>query len=271
MPSPTSKFPSYGLVRGPSHEHGGVAGMVADEQPVELEGGEWIIPKEVVPDYLPVLQQITNEGRAMQQMENGNSAMDALIASASMQNGLAQPKSPMYQEGGQVREKNVSGWRPEELNLEDIYEKEPGFFGNRKFAGTKVQRIFSIPASEVGGGEGKRYYYGEGTFPPYMRPSAERQAYEQARGEILKKMAFSPQDSIPAASVEGYFDELNKKAPSGFLKKLLGKKQGGPVYQDGGQVYDPMSKSLVEQSYFTPQFRYENIKSGRNVFRMPKR
>ena len=99
MPSPTSKFPSYGLVRGPSHEQGGVAGMVADEQPVELEGGEWIIPKEAVPDYLPVLQQITNEGRAMQQMDNGNSAMDALIASASMHNGLAQPKSPMYQEG----------------------------------------------------------------------------------------------------------------------------------------------------------------------------
>ena len=102
MPSPTSKFPSYGLVRGPSHEQGGVAGMVADEQPVELEGGEWIIPKEAVPDYLPVLQQITNEGRAMQQMDNGNSAMDALIASASMHNGLAQPKSPMYQEGGNV-------------------------------------------------------------------------------------------------------------------------------------------------------------------------
>jgi len=102
MPRQKSKFPSYGLVRGPSHEQGGVAGMVADEQPVELEGGEWIIPKEVVPDYLPVLQQITNEGRAMQQMENGNSAMDALIASASMQNGLAQPKSPMYQEGGNV-------------------------------------------------------------------------------------------------------------------------------------------------------------------------
>ena len=90
-----SRFPSYGLVRGASHAQGGVAGMVAGEQPVELEGGEWIVPKEAVPDYLPVLKQITNEGRAMQQMQNGNTAMDALIASASMENGITQPKSPM--------------------------------------------------------------------------------------------------------------------------------------------------------------------------------
>lgn len=102
MAKQKSRFPSYGLVRGPSHEQGGVAGMVAGEQPVELEGGEWIIPKEAVPDYLPVLKQITNEGRAMQQMQNGNSAMDALIASATMETGLAQPKSPMFQEGGAV-------------------------------------------------------------------------------------------------------------------------------------------------------------------------
>ena len=102
MAKQKSRFPSYGLVRGPSHKHGGVAGVVAGEQPVELEGGEWIIPKEVVPDYLPVLKQITNEGRAIQNMDNGNSAMDALIASASMETGLAQPKSPMYQEGGAV-------------------------------------------------------------------------------------------------------------------------------------------------------------------------
>ena len=102
MAKQKSRFPSYGLVRGPSHERGGVAGMVAGEQPVELEGGEWIIPKEAVPDYLPVLKQITNEGRAMQQMQNGNSAMDALIASATMEAGISEAKSPMFQEGGAV-------------------------------------------------------------------------------------------------------------------------------------------------------------------------
>ena len=102
MAKQKSRFPSYGLVRGPSHKHGGVAGVVAGEQPVELEGGEWIIPKEVVPDYLPALKQITNEGRAMQNMDNGNSAMDALIAQASLQTGFTEPKSPVYQKGGNV-------------------------------------------------------------------------------------------------------------------------------------------------------------------------
>lgn len=109
MPSQTSKFPSYGLVRGPSHERGGVAGMVADEQPVELEGGEWIVPKEAVPDYLPALIQMTNTGRMRQAMQNGNSAMDALIASASMQNGISEPKSPMYMGGGMMDEYEEGG------------------------------------------------------------------------------------------------------------------------------------------------------------------
>jgi hypothetical protein len=122
-----SRFPSYGLVRGASHAQGGVAGVVAGEQPVELEGGEWIIPKEAVPDYLPVLKQITNEGRAMQEMQNGNTAMDALIASASMQNGITQPKSPMYQTGGVVSDKS---W------LEDILTDERGFFRGEQPEGT---------------------------------------------------------------------------------------------------------------------------------------
>ena len=96
------RFPSYGLVRGPSHADGGVPASVANGPDVELEGGEYIIPKEAVPDYLPVLQQITQVGRDRQQMQNGNTAIDALIASASMQNGIAQPKSPVYQEGGRI-------------------------------------------------------------------------------------------------------------------------------------------------------------------------
>ena len=102
MAKQKSRFPSYGLVRGPSHAQGGVAGVVAGKQPVELEGGEWVVPKEVVPDYLPQLVQMTNEGRAMQGMDNGNSAIDALIASSVMQNGVVSPKSPHYQAGGEV-------------------------------------------------------------------------------------------------------------------------------------------------------------------------
>jgi len=40
----------------------------------------------------------------MQGMDNGNSAIDALIASASMQTGVVSPKSPHYQEGGRMNE-----------------------------------------------------------------------------------------------------------------------------------------------------------------------
>ena len=124
MPSQKSKFPSYGLVRGPSHERGGVAGMVADEQPVELEGGEWIVPKEAVPDYLPALIQMTNTGRMRQAMQNGNSAMDALIASASMQNGISEPKSPMYQNGGEIpsfsNKKDFRGFLDKQYSLMNV-------------------------------------------------------------------------------------------------------------------------------------------------------
>ena len=148
MAKQKSRFPSYGLVRGPSHKHGGVAGVVAGEQPVELEGGEWIIPKEVVPDYLPVLKQITNEGRAIQQMENGNTAIDALIASASMETGLAKPKSPMYQTGGTVSSGTIRGAMPYKTHFEPTD------------GGYSVGSFYSVPASEVGGGEGLRYYLG---------------------------------------------------------------------------------------------------------------
>ena len=111
------RFPSYGLVRGPLHSQGGVPASVANGPDVELEGGEFIIPKEAVPDYLPVLQQITQVGRDRQQMQNGNTAIDALIASASMQNGIAQPKSPMYQEGGQVSSNIIPGLLSDSLQI----------------------------------------------------------------------------------------------------------------------------------------------------------
>ena len=223
MAKQKSRFPSYGLVRGPSHKHGGVAGVVAGEQPVELEGGEWIIPKEVVPDYLPVLKQITNEGRAIQQMENGNTAMDALIASASMETGLAKPKSPMYQTGGTVSSGTIRGAMPYKTHFEPTD------------GGYSVGSIYSVPASEVGGGEGLRYYLGEAQK---RNPSLAKRT---AGARALSKMVSAPQDSIPLSMLEGYFDQAAPEAAPekgglSFLKGLLKQKQGGPVYQEGGQV-----------------------------------
>ena len=271
MAKQKSRFPSYGLVRGPSHERGGVAGMVAGEQPVELEGGEWIIPKEAVPDYLPVLKQITNKGRAMQQMQNGNSAMDALIASATMEAGISEPKTPMfmgggmtdeyegggqlhsrrmynqedkkkygyemggmmpeYQDGGQVQRKTLRGSRRISSDLQNI---------DGKF---QAQSIFGIPADQVGGEEGLRYYLSDPRISSNMSMAMSKAAFD-----ARNKMAFSPEDSLPAALVEGYFDQLESPSPLenvkkkgfGFLNKLLGKnkEQGGKIdeYQDGGEI-----------------------------------
>lgn len=215
------RFPSYGLVRGPLHSQGGVPASVANGPDVELEGGEYIIPKEAVPDYLPVLQQITQVGRDRQQMQNGNTAIDALIASASMQNGIAQPKSPMYQEGGQVQTKNLRGSR--------IISRDIGRDGDM-FTG---QVIMGIPADQVGGENGMRYYLSEPQRSDNMSMISSKGQFD-----AMQKMAFSPQDSLPADLVEGYFDRQNKKLPLGFLKNLIGKEQGGMIeYEDGGEVH----------------------------------
>ena len=223
------RFPSYGLVRGPSHSQGGVPASVANGPDVELEGGEYIIPKEAVPDYLPVLQQITQVGRDRQQMQNGNTAIDALIASASMQNGIAQPKSPVYQEGGQVQSKTLRGSR--------VVSRDIGRDGDM-FTG---QVIMAIPADQVGGDDGFRYYLSE------PRQSQSKSLLDsKAQSSARQKMAFAPQDSLPADLVEGYFDRQNKtsildmdneKSPLGFLKNLIGKEQGGMVqYEEGGEL-----------------------------------
>jgi hypothetical protein len=292
MANKKSRFPSYGLVRGPSHEHGGVAGVVAGEQPVELEGGEWIIPKEVVPDYLPVLKQITNEGRAIQKMENGNTAMDALIASASMQTGLAQPKSPMYQEGGEVyankkvipykagKKENLYGSDKSAEEQRDIIAQRMTYPGDTFF------RPSAGPASGIGALKGvglnlllnsltggatsgynalaaligagreikrmgsdktqiKRMTEGKQPFDPvYFRKDYETGDVYSATRKGWRKLA----PKAVSAMEENFPDYMGdiEAYNTGYSYR---KKQGGPVYQDGGRVsvksklIDAMSES----------------------------
>ena len=121
-----------------------------------------------------------------------------------------------YQDGGEVS-KTIRGARPVEYNYDDP---------------EMLRGLFSVPASEVGGGEGLRYYSAEKAQG--RMPSLDRRVV-QARA--AQKMAFSPADSIPSAMVEGYFDEPSKA--SGFLKRLgINKQEGGQVYgyKEGGQV-----------------------------------
>ena len=284
MANKKSRFPSYGLVRGPSHEQGGVAGMVADEQPVELEGGEWIIPKEVVPDYLPVLKQITNEGRAIQKMDTGNTAMDALIASASLQTGLAQPKSPMYQEGGEVsfleklpligpQLKGYREYQEADRYIDKRHRGQPLFSEDTQRSGIQVagetrrevesendkaiKHLFNTAMvnydpeetsrgiarfSKSDSGESALKKLLIGTPSGYRVSEDDRLSYAVDPENIArvtpgkKLLGMFPvgySGSVePNVGTESQLDFSNLEA----LKSLAGYKQGGPVYQEGGNV-----------------------------------
>jgi hypothetical protein len=92
--------------------------------------------------------------------------------------------------------------------------------------GGKLGQILSIPASEVGDGEGLRYYEGIGQYRGSL-PDAGLQ-YPAIR-DAIKKMTFTPQDSIP--------------------KARLGYQQGGLTgYQDGGYLRQyNMGGSVAQQ------------------------
>ena len=240
MAKQKSRFPSYGLVRGPSHERGGVAGMVAGEQPVELEGGEWIIPKEAVPDYLPVLKQITNEGRAMQQMQNGNSAMDALIASATMETGLAQPKSPMYQEGGQMPKLDIRRGpqsRSEQEALMDrmwdnVYKMQAELV-DEKLLDEVWENARKKDKESSGVFDAPRYVHEPGTTGVSMM------------GDYVDSYSYLTDPPDAASNQQVGLGEMLRHYTTGYgnplsraFKNLVSQKQGGMInqYQQGGQM-----------------------------------
>ena len=262
MAKQKSRFPSYGLVRGPSHKHGGVAGVVAGEQPVELEGGEWIIPKEVVPDYLPVLKQITNEGRAIQNMDNGNSAMDALIASASMETGLSQPKSPMYQEGGEVGFEQIA-------DLAKLYGEKQGIKLNpadytpeggrskegyaRKFGlpeGFTIDTLaYGSPANYSlkfldAGGEKLGTSRSTGIYPILQDIRAAQINSRLGDKVSLENMSEYMKKQREDSELRDMFRTLIGSAERNYPKEKQ-KQQGGPVdyYQNGGFAQGPIAQS----------------------------
>ena len=221
-------FPDSGLVVGPSHSDGGVYASVANGPDVELEGGEFIINKEATEDFLPLIKQINDIGR-MEQMneannaQNAHSAIDALIASASTKmmpgGGMVAPKTPMYQKGGKTKTLRMT------IPVSRDIKREGDMF--------TAQTIMSIPAEQVGGEEGLRYY-----LSSPQRSQEMQNALTKSEFDVRNKMAFTPEDSLPAALVEGYFDRQNKKSPLGFLQGLLNREQGGMIqYEEGGPLH----------------------------------
>lgn len=77
----------------------------------------------------------------------------------------------------------------------------------------QFRQIHSVPAEQVGGGGGTRYYLGTGKSRNMSM--ARRKASFDAR----HNMASAPADSIPSALVPSYFDEKPKKKKSRWFKR----------------------------------------------------
>ena len=57
------KMQKGGILSGPSHKKGGIPAVIAGKEPVELEGGEYIIRKEVVDDLGVETFDAINQGK----------------------------------------------------------------------------------------------------------------------------------------------------------------------------------------------------------------
>ena len=68
--SPRRQFSPGGYLVGPSHEEGGIDAIIDEEEPIEVEGGEFIIQKNMVDYYgLDFLHRL-NQGEVDQSVSN---------------------------------------------------------------------------------------------------------------------------------------------------------------------------------------------------------
>ena len=193
----------------------GHGGKVKNQMMMGYEhGGEAHGNLKPVPDDNPGLAKLPEKVRnKMGYMQEGGEVEDSLMG--MMYGGKAKKKKKYgYQDGGTVLLNTL-------LENSSVQSPEPGLFD--------VGSILSISADQVGGEGGRRYYLGEGQSR--MLNMARRKAAMRAR----QKMASTPQDSIPAALVDSYFEQAPKEEKGGFLKKLLGMQEGGAV-QDSSMM-----------------------------------
>ena len=184
-----------------------------DTVPAMLTPGEFVIRKdaadEIGRDKLHVLNNI-----------------DRLSGMAAITNY----KPPQFQEGGEVKKKSIKGLRQikySPLTYEDSDE------GRTYYS----QGMFQVPASEVGEGEGLRYYLSP-EVATKMR-DAESNIDMLVRLAAKSKIENAPQDSIRAKDMKKI---LKKFQEGGEVMNYFG---GGSVmdartryqkYQDGGVV-----------------------------------
>ena len=214
-------------------------------------------PKEVDMYGIDRMDELNNSAKeAAHSSIDGLMAMNTLSQIPSMAGGgnIENPMLPSYENGGKVPGYQDGGSIYDELNNifnsfdeEKIREEVPKKYGEsidpnyyfgsansidsdvdiakalidklgiQKAFGGKFSQALSIPASEVGDGEGLRYYLGNAQYRGSL-PDASLQS--GAIRDALIKMQSTPQDSIP--------------------KALLG-------YQEGGSVSDATATSAMDE------------------------
>ena len=99
------KKQSGGYLTGPSHEQGGIPANITGHDPIELEGGEYIINAQTVDALgVPFLDQI-------------NSTATTYHQGGFQQGQLPSPSN--YRRGGKVRKKQYGGTVDNEYEIED--------------------------------------------------------------------------------------------------------------------------------------------------------
>jgi hypothetical protein len=182
----------------------GHGGMVKDKMMMMEKGGQL----KPVPENNPGLGKLPEKVRnRMGYMQEGGMVDDSLMG--MRYGGMAMKKNMMgMQEGGSVMSKvlrNVG----RDLDRGGI-EQEGDMFN--------FKRVLSVPAEQVGGGEGLRYYAGEG-MSDRMQMSRNK-AYMDA----VQKMVSAEQDSIPMAMIDEYLAPKKRS-----LRDLLPFQEGGAV------------------------------------------
>ena len=198
-----------------------------DTVTAKLTPGEFVIKKSAVDILgLPLLRKLNNMPE-----EGGHGNIDELISMATLEGakpmtggGITTPNGVMgYQNGGflqdyykrledfdeeKIREKSLQygtpldsipkSWMfsPEQFTDVDVSKAAIDKKGIEKAYGGRFRQALSIPASEVGGGKGSRYYIGDAQYRGSL-PDASLQY--MAIIDALEKMQSTPQDSIPKA------------------------------------------------------------------------
>jgi len=206
-----------------------------DTVPAMLTPGEFVIRKdaadEIGRDKLHVLNNI-----------------DRLSGMAAITNY----KPPQFQEGGEVKKKSIKGLRQikySPLTYEDSDE------GRTYYS----QGMFQVPASEVGEGEGLRYYLSP-EVATKMR-DAESNIDMLVRLAAKSKIENAPQDSIRAKDMKKI---LKKFQEGGEVMNYFG---GGMVkdararYQEGGLVGKGvgLAKDMFKHAFMPGMVIAENL------------